>query len=88
MAPKEPKISKHATAGKTRDIILTIPKTLEIIWKPVSATNQSIIMAAYKIELLTTYTVKKRKERIMCKNLHRYGYCLINEILNTLVPLQ
>ena len=53
MAPKEPKISKEAVAS-TRDVILTISQTLEIIRKPGSATSQSIIMAAYKIGLLTT----------------------------------
>jgi len=53
MAPKEPKISKKGVAGTTRDIILRILQTLEIIRKPGSATSQSIIMAAYKIGLLT-----------------------------------
>ena len=61
MSPKEPKISKQAFAGKTRDITLTIPKTLEITWKPGCATNQSIIMVAYKIALLTTYRTKKHR---------------------------
>jgi len=88
MAPKEPKISKQADAGKTRDITLTIPETLEIICKPGSATNQSTIMAAYKIGLLTTYGIKKHRGRITCKNLGQYRYCLINGILNTLAPLQ
>ena len=54
MAPKEPKISKQAAAGTTRDMIITILDTLEIIRKSGSATSQSIIMAAYKIGLLTT----------------------------------
>jgi hypothetical protein len=35
------------------------PETLEIIRKPGSATSQSIFMAAYKIELLNTYGIKK-----------------------------
>ena len=60
MASKEPKISKQAVAGKTRDIILTITETQEIICKPSSATNQSTIMAAYNIGLLTTYFIKKQ----------------------------
>jgi len=38
--------SKQAVAGTTRDIILTILETMEIIRKPVSATSQSISMAA------------------------------------------
>jgi len=46
MAPKEPKISKQAAAGTTRDITLTIPETLEIIRKPGNATCQTVIMAA------------------------------------------
>jgi hypothetical protein len=53
MAPKEQKISKQADAGTTRDKILRILETLEIIRKPGSATSQIIIMAAYKIGLLT-----------------------------------
>jgi hypothetical protein len=28
----------------------------------------SVIMAAYKIELLTVYRIKKHKEKITCKN--------------------
>jgi hypothetical protein len=47
MAPKEPKITKHAAAG-TRQITFTILETLKIIRKPGSATYQSVIMAAYK----------------------------------------
>ena len=86
MAPKEPKISKQADAGKTRDITLTIPDTLEIICKLGCATNQSIIMAAYKIGLLTTYGIKKHRRSITCKNLGQYRYCFINGILNTLAP--
>ena len=54
MAPKEHKISKQAVAGTTRDILLTILQTLDIIKKPGSATSHSIIMAAYKTGLLTT----------------------------------
>ena len=54
MALKEPKISKQAVAGTTKEIILTILKKLEIIKKPGSATSQSISMATYKIGLLTT----------------------------------
>ena len=46
MAHKEPKISKQAAAGTTRDITLTIPETFEIIRKPGNATCQSVIMAA------------------------------------------
>ena len=53
MAPKGPKTSKQAVAGTTRDIILTILEILEIIRKPGNATSQSILMAAYKIVLLT-----------------------------------
>jgi hypothetical protein len=53
MAPKEPKINKQAVAGKTTDMRITTLKTLNIIRKPASATSQSIIMAAYKIGLLT-----------------------------------
>jgi hypothetical protein len=53
MTPKEPKISKQAVAGTTRDMIITILETLDIIRKPGSATSQSIIMAAYNSGLLT-----------------------------------
>jgi hypothetical protein len=67
MAPKEPKISRGA-AGTIRDITLTIPETLEIIFKLGIATNQNIHMAAYNIGLLTTYGIKKHGKRIICKN--------------------
>jgi len=61
MAPKEPEISKQAAAGTTRHITFTIPETLEIIRKLGNATSQSVIMAAYKIGLLTIYGIKKQK---------------------------
>ena len=54
MAPKDTKTNKQAVAVTTRDIILTILQTLDIIRKPGTATSQSIIMAAYKIGLSTT----------------------------------
>jgi len=47
----ESKLSYQADAGTTRDITLTIPDTLEIIRKPGSTTNQSVIRAPYKIGL-------------------------------------
>jgi len=72
MAHKEPKISNQAVAAKTRDITLTFPETLEIIWKPGSATNHSIIMAAYNIALLTTYGIKNHRGTITYKNLGQY----------------
>jgi hypothetical protein len=53
MALKEPKISKQAVAG-TRDMTITILQTLDISRKPGSVTSHSIIMAAYRIGLLTT----------------------------------
>jgi hypothetical protein len=88
MAHKEPKISKQAVEAKTRDISLTLPKTLEIIWKPGSATNHSTIMAAYNIALLTTYGIKKHRGRITYRNLGQYRFCFINGIFGTLTPLQ
>jgi len=72
MASKEPKISKDAAAGKTRDIILTIPKTLDIIRKPGSATNQNFIMAAYDNGFWTNCGIRKQRERITYKNLGQY----------------
>jgi hypothetical protein len=67
MAPKEPKISKQAAAGTTRDITFTIPETLEIIRKPGTAASQSIIMAAYKIGLLNMHGTKKHKNILAVK---------------------
>jgi hypothetical protein len=52
------KICKLVAVGTTRDITLTIPKTLKIITKPGNATSQCIIMAAYKIGLLTINGIK------------------------------
>jgi len=88
MVPIQPNISKQAVAAKTRDITLTILETLEIIWKPGSATNQSIIMAPYNIALLTTYGAKKHRGRITYRNLGQQIYCLINGIFIPLTPLQ
>jgi hypothetical protein len=68
MTPKEPKISKWGAADTIRAITLIIPETIQIIRKPGSATNQIIIMAAYKIGLLTTYGIKKNRNRITCTN--------------------
>jgi hypothetical protein len=66
MASIQPKISKQAAAGTTRHIPLKIPQTLELIRKPGNATSQSVIMAAYKIGLLTICDIKKHKETIVC----------------------
>jgi len=60
MALEEPKISKQAAAGTTRDITFTIPERLKIITKPGNATCQSVIMAAYKTGLLTICGTKKK----------------------------
>jgi len=80
---------KQAVAAKTRYITLKIPEALEIIWKPGSATNHSIIMAAYNTALLTTYgAAKKHRGRITYNNLGQYRLCFINGILGTLTPLQ
>jgi len=48
---------------------LIITETLEIIRKTGSGTSQSVIMAAHKIGLLTTYAIKKQEEKITSKNL-------------------
>jgi len=69
MASTETKINKQAVYGKTRYITFTITETLQIIRKPGSATNQSIIMAAHKIGFLNTYGIRKHRERISCYNL-------------------
>jgi hypothetical protein len=82
MVSKEPKINKQAVAGTTRHITFTIPETLEIIRKPGTATSQSVILAAYKIGLLTIYGIKKHKEKITCKNFGQYRYCLRKATFN------
>ena len=69
MASKEHKISKPGAAGTTMDIILTIPKTVEIIREPGTATSQMMIMAAYKNGFLNIWGVKKHKKKIAPKNL-------------------
>jgi len=53
---------KKKPAGRTRDITFTIPETLEIIGYPGSATSQNVIMAAYKIRLLTMHGTQKHKK--------------------------
>jgi hypothetical protein len=45
MAPTEPKINKEAATGTTRDILFTVPETLEVTSKPGNPTAQSVIMA-------------------------------------------
>jgi len=63
MASKEQTIRKQAVVG-TRDITLIITETLEIIR---NATRQNVIIAAYKIGLLTIYGIKiKQEENITC----------------------
>ena len=49
MLPRVAKVSKQAVADTTRDMILTILETQDIVIKPGSATSQSIIMAAHSI---------------------------------------
>jgi len=63
-------------------------ETLEIVRKPGSATSRSNFMAAYKNGWLTTSGRKKHKEKMSCKNLGQYRYCLINGTLNDLATLQ
>jgi hypothetical protein len=46
--------------------------TLEIIRKHGIVTWQTVIMAAYKVELLTIYGIKKQKEKSTCKTLGQY----------------
>jgi hypothetical protein len=60
MAPKISKINKQAATGTIRNITFTIPETLEIIMKPGVATRQSVIMAAYKIALMTKRNARKK----------------------------
>jgi len=61
--------SKPAAAGTTTHITLQITETKYTKKKPGSATSQSVIMAAYKIGLLTICGIKKHKEKTTCKNL-------------------
>jgi len=68
-------------------IIFTFQETLEIIRKPGNVICQTVIMAAYKIGLLTICGIKKQKEKTTCKTLGQYRLCLINEILTNPAPL-
>ena len=61
MAPTELKISKDTATGTTTDILFTVPETLEIIRKLGNSTSQSVIMAVYKIGLLTVCGIKKHE---------------------------
>jgi len=87
IASKEIKTIKQAVAGKSKDKTITIPETLERIRKPGSATKKIIIIAVYEISL-TTYDIKKHRERNTSVNFGQNRYCLINGILNNLVTLQ
>jgi len=61
MAPLEPKISTAVATVTTSDILFTVPETLEIIRKLGNATSQTVIMAVYKIGLLTVCGIKKHE---------------------------
>jgi hypothetical protein len=63
VASIKPKISKPGDTVISRHITLTICETLETIRKPGNATIHSVIMAAYKIGLLTVCGMKKHKEK-------------------------
>jgi len=69
MPSKEFKITKQAAASTTRDVIFTIPETLEIIRKPGIATIYGVIMAVYTNGWLTICGIKKHKDKITCKKL-------------------
>jgi len=84
MATKAPKISKQSAAGITRDIIFTIPETLEIIRKARSATSQSVIMAVYNRGLLTIYSIKKHKEKNYVLE-HRSVQLLIEKLQHLII---
>jgi hypothetical protein len=47
--------------NKEHTTLFTVTETLEIIRKPGNATSQSVIMAAYKIGLLTVCGIKKHE---------------------------
>ena len=61
MVPTGHKISKQAATGTTTDILFTVPETFEIISNRGNATSQSVIMAVYKIGLLTVCGIKKHE---------------------------
>jgi hypothetical protein len=86
MASTEPKISKLGFAGKTRDITITIPDTLEIIRKSGSSTCQGIIMPAQNSGFLNTCGVEKHKKKTASKNLGQYKCTVINRIFNNPAP--
>jgi hypothetical protein len=60
MAPKISKINKQAATGTITNITFPIPETLEIIIKPGFAISQRVIMAAYKIALMTKRSARKK----------------------------
>jgi hypothetical protein len=66
------KICKQAAAVKTSNITFTIPEKIEIIRKPGNVTCQTVIMAAYKLGLLTIYNIKKQREKPIRKTLGHY----------------
>jgi hypothetical protein len=68
MAPREYKICKQSTASITRHITFIIPDTLEIMRKHENSTCWSVIVAAYKIGLLTSYGIKKQKKKLPVRN--------------------
>jgi len=69
MAPRESKTCKQSAASITRHITFIIPDTLEIIRKPENSTCRIVIVAAYKIGLLTIYGIKETEEKVTRKKL-------------------
>ena len=58
----------HTFACYNKEEIRTSLETLQIFWKPGSATSQSIIMAAHKIGLFTNKGTNEQNEKISCNN--------------------
>jgi hypothetical protein len=57
-------MSKKKTAAGTRRLItFTLPETLEIIIKPGIYTSQSVITAAYKMGLISSFGTKKNARK-------------------------
>ena len=64
MALKDPKMSKKATVGKRKHVILPISQKLQIISELESGKSCSVVTASYNTGMSNIYDIKKQKDQL------------------------
>jgi hypothetical protein len=64
MASKDAKMSKKATAGKTKHVTLMSPQKHEIIRRLENSESCNVIIVAYNIGSSTNYTIHKQNDQL------------------------